>query len=114
MTQRILKTSIGGHSITVLMGWDRALQYHFMVVEYPGDDEPRYSNLNDNQAGLSGTLRYFAGKAKELGIKIPDTMIARLKTDETLDLGPRASWFDESGNETSADPGDAQAPNERR
>ena len=43
MTQRILKTTIGAQAATVLMGWDKPLQYHFMVIEYlNGDDEPLY------------------------------------------------------------------------
>jgi hypothetical protein len=32
MKQRTLKTAIGGRAVTVLMGWDKPLQYHFIAA----------------------------------------------------------------------------------
>ncbi|SAL67233.1 hypothetical protein AWB69_07685 [Caballeronia udeis] len=57
MTQCTLKTAIGGQAVTVLMGWDKPLQYHFMVIEYlNGDDELLSSNLDDGEVALAGRL----------------------------------------------------------
>lgn len=99
MTQRILNTAIGDRPVTVLMGWDQPLQYYFMVIEAEDADDPLYCNLDDDAAGLEGKLVYFVGRAREMGITIPDTMLARLQTDSTLNLGNATSYFDASGVE---------------
>ncbi|MFK4448501.1 hypothetical protein ABH944_008531 [Caballeronia udeis] len=101
MTQRTLNTAIGGRAVTVLMGWDKPVQYHVMVVEtFDGDDEPRYSNLDDDEAGLAGRLAYFAKKARTFGIELPPAMLAKLQADEVLNLGDATSSFDATGIET--------------
>jgi hypothetical protein len=58
MTQRTLKTAIADRDVTVQMGWDRPLQYLYMVIDYVDreDDEPLYRHLNDDEAGLRGSL----------------------------------------------------------
>ena len=102
MTQRILNTAIGDRAVTVLMGWDRALQYHFMVIEYvDGDDAPLYSNLDDDEAGLQGRLAYFARQARTVGIELPAALLARRQVDEALNLGNATSTFDVRGAETT-------------
>jgi hypothetical protein len=101
MTQRILKTTIGAQAATVLMGWDKPLQYHFMVIEtLDGDEEPLYSNLDDDHAGLAGRLAHFAKKARTFGIELPPAMLAKLQADEALNLGNATSSFDAAGIET--------------
>jgi hypothetical protein len=102
MTQRILKTSINECAVNVLMGWDRALQYYFMVINYvDSDDEPLYSNLDDDDAGINikNELPYFLKKARSFNIKIPEAMIARLQADKTLNLGNEKSFFNEDCTE---------------
>lgn len=84
-----------------MMGWDQPLQYHFMIIEYvAGDDEPLYSNLEDEHAGFGGRVGYFANRARSLGIEIPVAMLARLQTDEVLNLGNASSIFDATGVES--------------
>lgn len=101
MTQRALKTSIGGRSDTVLMGWDKPLQYHFMVIEtLDGDDEPLYSNLDEDAAGLAGRLAYFAKKARTFGIEVQPAMLAKLQADEALNICNTTSTIDAVGIET--------------
>ena len=102
MTSRTLKTTIGDRPATVQMGWEARLQYHFMVVDYvdSDDDEPLYSNLSDDNAGLAGQLTYFAKKARSLGIEIPKTMLAKLQADGVLNLGNATSFFDAAGVES--------------
>ncbi|CAN7772628.1 hypothetical protein [Caballeronia sp. LjRoot31] len=101
MTQRSLKTTIADRPVTVQMGWDARLQYHFMVIDFDDsdDDEPLYSNLSDESAGLAGQLKYFAKKARSFGIEIPQAMLAKLQTDEALNLGNATSTFDAAGIE---------------
>jgi hypothetical protein len=100
MTQRTLKTAIGGRSVTILMGWDKPLQYHFMVIEYlDGDEELLYSNLDDDAAGLVSRLAYFAKKPRTFGIELPPAMLAKLQADEALNMGNATSTFDAAGIE---------------
>lgn len=94
MTQRTLRTAVNGRAITVLMGWDKFLQYHFMVIETLDDDELLYSNLHDEDAGLNGRLSYFAKKARSFGIELPLAMLAKLQADEALNIGNATSTFD--------------------
>jgi hypothetical protein len=101
MTQRSLKTTLADRPVTVQMGWDARLQYHFMVIDFDDseEDEPLYSNLSDDKAGLAGQLRYFAKKARSFGIEIPPAMLAKLQADEALNLGNATSTFDATGVE---------------
>lgn len=84
------------------MGWDARLKYDFMEIDFDEseDDEPLYSNLSDVNAGLAGQLKYFAKKARSLGVEIPPPMLANLQADETLNLGNASSSFDAAGIET--------------
>jgi hypothetical protein len=101
MTQRSLKTTIADRPVTVQMGWDARLQYHFMVIGFDdsNEDEPLYSNLSDDNAGLAGQLSYFAKKARSFGVEIPQSMLAKLQADEALNLGNATSTFDATGVE---------------
>jgi hypothetical protein len=101
MTQRSLKTTIADRPVTVQMGWDARLQYHFMVIDFDdsNEDEPLYSNLSDDNAGLAAQLSYFAKKARSFGVEIPQSMLAKLQADEALNLGNATSTFDATGVE---------------
>jgi hypothetical protein len=101
MTQRTLKTTIDDQAVTVLIGCDKPLQYHFMMIEtLDGDDEPLYSNLDDDEAGLDGRLAYIAKKARSFGIELPPAMLAKLQADEALNMGNATSSLDAAGTET--------------
>jgi hypothetical protein len=106
MSQRVLKTTYHGRPVNVLMGWDRPLSYYFMVIEYADAadelEDPVYSNLDDEHAGLEGELSYFETVARRLGILIPQAMLARLQVDQVVDRGNAHSVFDVSGIELSA------------
>jgi hypothetical protein len=101
MTQRTLRSAIGDRPVTVQMGWDARLQYHFMVVDFEDshEDEPLYTKLSDDHAGPAGELKYFAKKARSFDIEIPPTMLAKLQADEALNLGNATLSFDAAGVE---------------
>jgi hypothetical protein len=99
MSQRTLITELEGIETTVLMGWDRPLQYHFMVIEQGGND-PLYSNLDDDNSE-DADLQYFLDKAKQFGVTIPDAMVERLKQDKENDTGNAVSYFDQQGQEST-------------
>lgn len=93
--------------VDVLMGWDRPLQRHFLVVEVldinidlDESDIPEhlrktseveagliYSNLFD--AAQSKDLTYFRNKLKELGITVPESMFVECEVDQKADTGNR-------------------------
>jgi hypothetical protein len=97
MTRRILRTLGNGRRTWVTMGWDRRAQSHRMVVELVENlGEPIFE---DERSARRGTLDNLAAVAAGLGILLPPSMIARLRTDEALDLGNAESDFDDSGFE---------------
>ena len=98
MSQRTLVTELNGIETTVLMGWDRPLQYHFMVISQ-GENEPLYTNLDDADS-LDADLEYFIERANQFGISIPMEMVARLTTDRDINTGNAVSYFNQDGNES--------------
>jgi hypothetical protein len=104
MSQHYFKTSYQGQAITVLMGWDRPLQGHFLVVEKDDvkEDAFVYSNLLDpalnGYRGLPPSLEYFKTKLSELGLTVPERMIREIEADRSANVGNRHVWYDELGN----------------
>ena len=96
MSQHHFSTTRMGTSVHVLLGWDRPLSRHFMVVEtaaqQQGRDEERYlySNLTDPEAALHDPdLDYFRGKLVDLGIKVPDSLFVEVARDAAQNVGNR-------------------------
>lgn len=101
MTQRALKAAIHDHEVIVPTGWDRTLQYRYMVIGFvDSDDEPLYSNRSVDESGLREKLAYFTKKARSFGTEIPSAMLAKIQADEALNLANGASTFDAAGVET--------------
>jgi len=96
MSQHTFLTTCNGQPVRVLLGWDRPLQYHFLVVEYtdrPGGDpaccdgEPFvYSNLDDPNA-IGADLDYYVGILGSLGITVPQSMIDQVRLDGEFNRG---------------------------
>ncbi|MFM1001302.1 hypothetical protein WFK94_20920 [Yersinia enterocolitica] len=70
-----------GCRIEILLGWDRVLDYFFLVIE-PDRDPPLYSNLDENDfASLS--LEYFQSVLDRFGV-----------TNVSLNLGHRDKLYE--------------------
>lgn len=68
MSQHYLDGITPNGIVTILVGWDRPLSYFFMVIESPQQDEPMYSNLDeDDPASL--TLEHFQQVLERFNIK---------------------------------------------
>jgi hypothetical protein len=59
-----------------------------------------YSNADDDDALLHGTLEYFVVKAQRLGITIPFAMVAASQVDLLLNVNDATSYFDDFGLQT--------------
>lgn len=92
MSQHIFKTTRAGEPISVLLGWDRPLEYFFLVVEQlsveNNDEIYLYSNLDDPGA-IDCSLDYFRQKLSELGISVPDSMFIEAESDRKHNVGNR-------------------------
>lgn len=99
--------------VDVLMGWDRPLQRHFLVVEILDPDLEvfteeipeslrgssnlegegiLYSNLIDSKAAAD--LDYYVDKLKELKIAVPDSMIEGCRVDKENNDGDREEFHE--------------------
>jgi hypothetical protein len=74
-------------SVTVMMGYDRGLNYVFCVVE-DGSNEPLYSNLSDPGAGTpQKDINYFRAVLEKLGIEVPDSVFRAVEDDQRARVG---------------------------
>ena len=69
--------------VKVLIGWDRPLKYHFLVVECGHDY--LYSNLDDDHSNKD--LDYFYTKLDKLKIKAPRCLYQKLVDDQKNNRG---------------------------
>lgn len=106
MSQHSFKTTHRELPITVLLGWDRPLQYFFMVIENtaPDDDGQEeqddgylYSNLNDKHP-FGMCLADYQAKLAELGITVPAEMFIRVGRDRLLNVGNRCVSYSGDGS----------------
>ena len=107
MSHHIFQTALNGRPVTVDLGWDRPLQYVFMIVssqdlkDHPDDDSSPYlySNLNDERLPIQGTqsVEYFQDKLIELGISVPSIMLKSVQDDQDQDLGNKTVEYQADG-----------------
>ena len=93
MSQHTVTSFHEGQPVTILMGWDRALQGFFMVIEHQSREGPLYSNLDDpglvDHRGLPPTIEPFARQLQTLQIEVPLAMLEAVELDGILDVGNR-------------------------
>lgn len=76
-----------GEMTHVLMGWDKPLQYFFMVIEKESDlEEPFWSNLNCDSP-FQKNLIYYRQVLDELQIVIPGEMLEEIERDAMSNIG---------------------------
>ena len=108
MSIHTFKTTLQDRDISVRMGWDRPLQGFFMCVLYtdiPEDDynadEWLYTNLNEPpQKAFTASMVPWVEKLTELGITLPNSIVAMVESDKTEDRGNHfvEHWLDDEGN----------------
>ena len=93
MSQHILNTTMSKkRKVTLMMGYDRPLDYVFCTVMNEEGDVI-YSNLDDDRAGTDlQDVEYFRPVLQQLGIKVPEEMLTEVKSDQTLHVGNRVVY----------------------
>ncbi|MGT2511179.1 hypothetical protein [Cupriavidus basilensis] len=94
MSQHFYQSIHHGRPVCILMGWDRPLQRHFLVVSYTdlpqdADDEYLYSNLLDRHVTRHTDLLYYAAKLADLDLVVPNRLLQELARDAAHDIGNR-------------------------
>ena len=90
MSQHIYKTSnSAGELVTILMGYDRPLDFVFCTVT-DGNDEVVYCNLDDSDAGTEQQdVNYYGPLLWELGITVPESVYREVISDQQSRIGNR-------------------------
>jgi hypothetical protein len=92
MSRHEFRLSDGGDkTVTVVLGYDRPLDYVFCTVVREGEeDSPLYSNLDDDEAGLhQQDTNYFRPVLSKLGINVPEQMFLEVEADQLSRVGNR-------------------------
>ncbi|QRI92964.1 hypothetical protein JQN63_14225 [Delftia lacustris] len=99
MSQHIFETVHNGHAITILMGWDRPLQYFFLVIEgpdeafpdvHPDPKEPGYAYSNWYEPDPFGnSLEHYRQVLVRYGVSVPDRMFMEVRQDCANCVGNR-------------------------
>ncbi|MBN9617604.1 MAG: hypothetical protein BGO25_10425 [Acidobacteriales bacterium 59-55] len=78
-------------TVTVVLGYDRPLDYLFCTVVREGEeDSPLYSNFDDDEAGLhQQDINYFRTILSGLGIDLPEQMFLEVEADQLSRVGNR-------------------------
>lgn len=89
MSQHIFHTQHNDKPVTVQIGYDRPLGHYHMVVFEPGqEDDPIYSNLDQEDAfGMS--LDDYRAALSDMGIAVPESMFEQTELDAANRVGNR-------------------------
>lgn len=98
MSQHHFKTSHKGFPITVMLGWDRPMQYFFLVIKKPAelvdetmqveDDDFLYSNLHELDP-FGHDLDYYREVLRHFQIIVPDSLFNEVENDAARNIGNR-------------------------
>lgn len=98
MSRHYFDTSHKGFPVTVILGWDRPLNYFFLVIEKPAeliddtmqvkDDDFLYSNLHEIDPFGHG-LDYYRGVLRHFQIVVPESMFIEVQHDAARNIGNR-------------------------
>ncbi|HZC22037.1 MAG TPA: hypothetical protein VE866_01770 [Candidatus Binatia bacterium] len=94
--------------VTVVLGYDRPLDYVFCTIETTEDT--LYSDLGDLDAFNQQDVDYYRSKLAEYNIQVPEAMFEEVKTDQVNRVGNRVVDHSApaaggvSGSTSSSDP----------
>lgn len=103
MSQHLFSTSHKEKPITVVIGWDRPLRYHFMYIE--NDDAIEESNAflyhnMDDEKSINQPLAYYEQVLKDHAITVPASMIEESREDAENNAGNRRCLHTTKGFES--------------
>lgn len=87
----VFVTTHQGRPVRVRIGWCRAYQRHYLVVEYTERNEvPLYDYEADRQVSRYTPLNYFIKKLIQLGLSVPKAPVRGLSSAPWQDGGVKA------------------------
>jgi hypothetical protein len=90
MSQHFFETTYLNEPVRIMMGWDRPLQYYFLLIEkLTSDEEERiiWSNLDHFTAFEARSLENYLSVLNGLCIGVPEQMIAEIHADAAANCG---------------------------
>jgi len=109
MSRHYFKTAHKGFPITVVIGWDRPVNYFFMFIEKPAeliDDAMKvesedflYHNLHERDP-FGHDLDYYRSVLHHFQINVPESMFTEVQLDMERHTGNRVADHQSDGSFT--------------
>ncbi|EPB9494600.1 TPA: hypothetical protein L4Q76_001679 [Pseudomonas aeruginosa] len=109
MSRHYFGTSHRGFPVTVILGWDRPMNYFFLMIEKPAelidssmeveDEDFLYSNLHENDP-FNHDLDYYREVLRHFQIVIPESMFIEVQCDLEGNVGNRVADHQADGSFT--------------
>lgn len=106
MSRHYFGTFHKGSPITVVLGWDRPMDYFFLVIEEETNsaDNPMafdllYSNLQESDP-FNHDLDYYRGVLRHFQIGVPENMFIEVERDRERNTGNRVIKHQADGSYT--------------
>ena len=109
MSRHYFDTVHKGFPITVILGWDRPMDYFFLVIEKPAEliddtmkvesDDFLYSNLHEIDPFSLG-LDYYRKVLRYFHILVPESMFIQVQRDYERYTGNRVARHQSDGSFT--------------
>jgi hypothetical protein len=90
MSQHFFETMYQNEPVRIMMGWDRPLQYYFLLIEkLTGDEKERiiWSNLDHFTENEARSLENYLSVLNGLCLAVPEQMIAEIGADAAANCG---------------------------
>lgn len=101
MSRHHFDTTHKGFPVTVILGWDRPMDYFFLMIHKPAeliddtmlveDDDFLYSNLHEIDP-FGHDLDYYREVLRRFQIVVPESMFIQVERDQELNTGNRVVW----------------------
>lgn len=109
MSRHYFDTLHKGFPITVMLGWDRPMDYFFLVIEKPAElidntmkvesDDFLYSNLHERDP-FNHDLDYYHEVLRHFRIAVPESMFIEVQRDRESHTGNRVAKHQTDGSFT--------------
>lgn len=109
MSRHYFDTSHKGFPVTVVLGWDRPLDYFFLTIQKPAeltddamqveDEDFLYSNLHEIDP-FGHDLDYYREVLRHFQIVVPESMFIQVQQDLEANAGNRLVKYQSDGSFT--------------
>ena len=109
MSRHYFDTFHKGFPVTVLLGWDRPMNYFFLVIEKPTEliddtmkvesDDFLYSNLHEDDP-FAHDLDYYREVLRHFQILVPESLFIEVQHDAERNVGNRVVKHQADGSFT--------------